>query len=134
VTDLVQHYVRRLLEAPFAAEQARRRRAREIVRAGGRVVEGGLTSATGWELRDWLTGAVLARDDDGPAGLSAALAGAYHADGLYAEEPGGSDEAMPGIPPSLSRTIEEWVCAPSTPDEEIAEFVRWPVEKVREHR
>ena len=97
------------------------------------MVEGGLTSVTGWELRDWQTGEVIARGDDGPAGLYAALAGAYHADGLYAEVPG-ADPATPGMPPSLGRAIEEWVGAPSTPDEEIAQLVGWPVGKVREHR
>ncbi len=131
--DLVRWHVRKLLEAPFAAEEARRRRACEIIRTGRRVVEGGLISATGWELRDWQTRAVIARGDDGPAGLCAALAGAYHADGLYAEVPG-TDPATPGIPPSLGRAIEEWVGAPSTPDEEIAQLLGWPVGKVREHR
>lgn len=91
-----------------------------------------MVTATGWELRDWLTGAVVARGDDGRAGLRGALAVAFHADGLYAEI--APDPATPGIPPSLSRAIEEWVCAPSTPDEDIATFVGWPVGKVREHR
>jgi hypothetical protein len=36
--------------------------------------------------------------------------------------------------PSLGRAIEEWVDMLSTPDEEIAEFIGWPVEKIREYR
>lgn len=133
MSDVIRQHARSVLEAPFLAEEARRRRAREIAGSGRPVVEGRLTSATRWELRDWLTGAVVARGDDGPAGMQAALAGAYPADVLYAELPG-SAPATPGIPPSLGRVIEEWVSASTTPDEEIAEFVGWAVGKVREHR
>lgn len=133
MTDPIREHVRRLLTAPLRAEQARRRRARAIVLAGRRVVQDRRTSATGWELRDWLTGAVLAAGEDGPAGLAAALAGTYHADGLYAEIPGPGPQAT-GLPSTLAATIEEWVAAVSTPDEEIAEFIGWPVAKVRECR
>ena len=45
-----------------------------------------------------------------------------------------SDLVTPGVPPSLGRALEEWAVAESTPDEEIATFVDWPVAKVREHR
>ena len=131
MTDFVRHHVRKLLLAPALAEEARRRRARELVRAGRRVVQDVRVSATGWELRDFLDGAVIACGDDFPAGLDAALAGRYLARNLYAEIPG-PDLATPGIPPSLSHAIEEWVFAPSTPDEEIAEFVGWTPGEVRE--
>jgi hypothetical protein len=133
MSDVVRQHARTVLAAPFLAEEARRHRAREIARSGRRVVEGRLISAARWELRDWLTGSVVARGDDGPAGLHAALAGAFHADGLYAEIPG-PGLATPGLPPSLGRVIEEWISDFSTPDEEIAAFVGWPVDKVREHR
>ncbi|GAA2556821.1 hypothetical protein GCM10010435_29380 [Winogradskya consettensis] len=129
----VRTHARRVLEAPLLAERARARRVRELLRAGRRVVDGGLTSATRWELRDLLTGSVVARGDDGPAGLDAALADAYHSDDLFAEIPG-ADPVTPGIPPSLARAIGEWIGDPGTPDEEIAEFVGWPVARVRECR
>lgn len=131
VTELVRNHVRKLLLAPSLAENARRRRAREIVRAGYTVVQDVRVSATGWELRDFLTGAVIACGDDFPAGLDAALANRYLARDLYTEIPG-LELTTPGIPPSLSRAIEEWVFAPSTPDEEIAEFVGWTPGRVRE--
>jgi hypothetical protein len=133
MNDLVREYVRTLLEAPFLADEERLRRAREIERSGRRVVQDSRTSATGWELRDWLTGALIARGDDGPAGLRAALAGAYHADNLYAEAPGAAPVA-PGLPESLGHAIEEWVFASSTPDDDVAAVADWPVRKVREHR
>ncbi|GAA1582253.1 hypothetical protein [Actinoplanes couchii] len=129
--DLVQQHVRCLLEAPFRAEADRLRQAEEITRTGLRVVEGVLSSATGWELRDWLTGAVIRRGDDGPAGLTRALSGHYDADDLFTDVP---EPATPGIPPSLGRAIEEWLFAASTPDQDIAEFIGWPVGEVREHR
>ncbi|SDS77607.1 hypothetical protein SAMN04489716_1588 [Actinoplanes derwentensis] len=136
--DVVQQHVRLLLEAPFRADADRRCRAEEIARTGQRVVEGVLSSAADWELRDWLTGAVLARGDDGPAGLASALSGHYDADNLFTDDaPGLIGEqcsVTTAIPPSLGRAIEQWLFADETPDQEIAEFIGWPVGSVREHR
>ncbi|HWS37952.1 MAG TPA: hypothetical protein VN408_35120 [Actinoplanes sp.] len=129
--DLLQQHVRLLLEAPFRAETDRRRRAEEIHRTGRRVVEGVLSTGTGWELRDWLTGATILRGDDGPAGLAAALTGHFDADDLFTEI---TEPLTPGIPPSLGQAIEEWLFAASTPDQDIADFIGWPVGVVREHR
>ncbi|MFI5931813.1 hypothetical protein [Actinoplanes sp. NPDC051494] len=117
--EVVQQHVRLLLKAPFLAEEARRRRAEQIARTGRRVVV-----ATGRELRDWLTGAVIAHHDP---------VRHYPADNLFTDVPE-PDTLTPGIPPSLHRAIEEWVFDSSTPDREIADFVGWPVAKVREHR
>lgn len=133
MNDPVRRHARLVLRAPFLADDARRLRAGELARAGRPVVEGGMRSATGWELRDWLTGNVVAAGQDGPAGLRAALARTYPADRLYAEVQG-PEPVTAGVPPSLSRAIEEWVCDPHTPDEDIASFVGWPVGRVREHR
>ncbi|MBL7258789.1 hypothetical protein [Paractinoplanes lichenicola] len=44
------------------------------------------------------------------------------------------DVVTAGVPPSLRRALEEWVTQDSTPDEEIAAFIGWPVPKVREYR
>ncbi|GAB2594470.1 hypothetical protein Aab01nite_82980 [Paractinoplanes abujensis] len=123
-------YVRAYLRAPFRADEARRRRARQIVRAGGRVVTGGMTCGAQWELRDWLTDELVGRGSDGPGGLRVALLGLCHADSLYAE----SDITTSDVPLSLRRALEEWVCEPDTPDEDIAEFVGWAVDLVRECR
>ncbi|WP_430782372.1 hypothetical protein [Actinoplanes sp. G11-F43] len=133
MSGLVQEHVQRLLEAPSRAEAARLDHARHIARTGRRVVCGFPSPGGGWELRDWLTGAVIARGDDGPAGLRAASAGHYDADDLFTDVPS-ADPVTPGIPPSLHRAIEQWLFEPGTPDQEIAAFVGWPVAKVREHR
>jgi hypothetical protein len=133
VTDLLGRYVRHYLQAPFVAAAARRRRGLEIVCAGGRVVEGGMISATGWELRDWLTGEVVAGGHGGPAGMASVLSGMYHADNLYADV-SAAEPATPEIPASLRRVVEEWVCDAATSDEDIAEVTGWSVGTVREHR
>ncbi len=129
----LQQHVRLYLRAPYLAEEERRRRAREISAAGGRVVQGRMTSPYRWELHDWLTGEVVAGGHDGPAGMESALSESYPADILYAEIPGPA-ATTPGLPPSLLRAIERWVCDPGTPDEDIAALVEWPVSEVREHR
>ncbi|WP_250037654.1 hypothetical protein [Paractinoplanes maris] len=45
-----------------------------------------------------------------------------------------ADVTTPGVPPSLRRALQEWVVDELTPDEDIAEFIGWTVERVREHR
>jgi hypothetical protein len=57
----------------------------------------------------------------------------FHRDLLQDEVPLSKVET-PGVPPSLGQAIEDWLGAVGTPDEEIAEFIGWPVEKVTEHR
>ncbi|GAB2571732.1 hypothetical protein Aab01nite_04160 [Paractinoplanes abujensis] len=44
------------------------------------------------------------------------------------------DITTPGVPLSLQQALQEWVVDESTPDEDIAEFIGWTVERVREHR
>jgi hypothetical protein len=40
----------------------------------------------------------------------------------------------PGVPPTLRQALEHGAMDESTPDEELAQFIGWPVERVREHR
>ncbi|MEV6712567.1 hypothetical protein AB0M48_11045 [Lentzea sp. NPDC051208] len=39
-----------------------------------------------------------------------------------------------GIPDSLSAALDDWISSWGTPDEEIAEFIGWSVDKVHDHR
>lgn len=39
-----------------------------------------------------------------------------------------------GVPPSLRQALQEWAVAESTPDEDVAAFIGWPLDCVREHR
>jgi hypothetical protein len=138
MNDPVRDHARLVLQAPLQADRHRRKRAEDLVRRGFRIVEGGCVLGSIWEFRDWTTGEVIARGDDGPAGCRATAARLdpagiwYHADNLY-DEPV-DDLITHGVPASLGRAIEEWVAQPSTPDEEIAGFIGWPVDRVREHR
>lgn len=66
----------------------------------------------------------------------------FVADRARREHPAGPDHDLapyvdvvtPGVPTSLRRALEEWAVDEATPDEEIAEFIGWPVARVREHR
>jgi hypothetical protein len=136
-TDVVVDHARRCLRALLDANQAQRGRAEELERAGRRIVDGGQVSRESWEIRDWRTGELIAGGDDGIDGYDATADRLdpdgtwFHRDHLYEEWPAVS---TPELPPSLCQVIEEWIDAPGTPDEDIAEFVGWSVKKVREHR
>jgi hypothetical protein len=138
-TDIVREHIRRVLEAQAAADDARFHRAEDLERAGHRIIDGGQVSVDGWEIRDWRTDELIAEGDDGFAGYEAAVARLdpdntwFHADLLDHDEPL-PQVATPGLPPSLGRAIEDWIGQMSTSDEEIAEFIGWSVEKVRDHR
>ncbi|MBM2614850.1 hypothetical protein JIG36_04670 [Actinoplanes sp. LDG1-06] len=61
------------------------------------------------------------------------LAGWVGVDDLFGEAVW-PDIATAGVPPSLCRALEDWVTQESTPDEDVADFIGWPLPKVREHR
>jgi hypothetical protein len=42
--------------------------------------------------------------------------------------------STPGVPATLGQAIDDWMAQAATTDEDIAEFIGWPVEKVREQR
>ncbi len=138
-TDIVREHIGRVLEAQLAAEDVRLQRAEDLERAGHRIVSGGQVSRDGWEITDWRTGELIAEGNDGLAGYDAATDRLdpenmwFHVDRLDDDEPL-PDVTTPGMPPSLGSAIEDWIGQSSTPDEEIAEFIGWSVEKVREHR
>lgn len=138
-TDVTREHIRRVLKAQRRAEDARLRRAEELERAGRRIVEGGQVSHDRWVIRDWRTDEVLAEGNGGLDEYDAVATRLdpdhtwFHADHLYDDEPE-PYVTTPGMPPSLGAAIEDWVAAPASPDEEIAEFVGWSIEKVQEHR
>jgi hypothetical protein len=138
-TDAVREHIRRVLADQLRWDQACDHRAEELERRGRRIVTGGSTSEDSWEVTDWRTGQLLAEGDGGLEGYGAAVARLdpdgtwFLVDHLYRAEPV-SEVTTPGIPRSLGDAIEDWIGSTSTPDEEIAEFIGWSVEKVREHR
>lgn len=138
-TDAVKAHVQRLLEAWQRTDDARYDRAEELKRSGRRIITGGQTSQNSWEIRDWRTDEVIAEGDDGITGYDAAADRLdpegtwFHEDRLDADEPL-PDVVTAGVPPSLGQALDDWINSLNTPDEEIAEFLGWPVEKVREYR
>lgn len=138
-TDAVREHVRRVLEAMGDVSDKKEARAQELERAGYRLVGGGQTGFDTWEITDWRTGDIIAEGDNGPHGYNEANDRLdpderfYHADHLYEGFPP-VEIITPGVPKSLGRAIlEDWIERLNTPAEEIAEFVGWPVEKVRQH-
>lgn len=138
-TDVVKEHIRRVLEDRLRCNNARFDRMDELEQSGHRIITGGQISGDEWEIRDWNTGEVIAKGGDGVDGLDAAAARLdpdekwFHEDHITE----GYDSELvttPGIPPGLGEAIEEWVSQTATSDEEIADFIGWPVEKVREHR
>ena len=140
-TDAVREHVRRVLEARLRDTDDRYARIEQLEQSGHRIVSGGQVSQDDWNILDWRTGEVIAEGSSGLEGYDATADRLdpsdtwIHIDRLdldtYEPSPYVS---TPGIPETLGRAREEWVDMLSTPDEEIAEFVAWPVEKVREHR
>ncbi|WNV90264.1 hypothetical protein [Umezawaea sp. Da 62-37] len=137
-TDTVRAHVRALLSGQ--AQDARRQDAEiEALEAKGhRIVDGGQTGQDSWEILDWRTGERLARGDDGLEGYDATTDRLdpdgmwFHIDQIESEP--GPRPVTDGIPSSLSEALDDWISMRSTSDEEIAEFIGWPAEKVRDHR
>ena len=139
-TDLVVEHIRNVLRAYRADDHARRRRARELERAGYRIVDGGQTGTDSWAIHDWRTGQVLAAGDYGSESDDLAARERldphrtwFHYDWLADDIPL-SDVPVSGLPPSLALAVENWIGRTSTPDAEIAEFIDWPVQVVRDCR
>lgn len=99
---------------------------------------GGGTAGGGWESLDWRTGETIACGNDSVEDYAVAT------DRLDPDErwvhidhvgPGAVPLPLTaGVPEGLSEALDSWVSYRGTPDEEIADFVGWPVSKVREHR
>lgn len=134
----VEH-VRRLLRAQLAIDDARFERLAELEQQGYRVVDGGQVGVDEWEIRDWDTNEVLAQGDDGWDGYTAAAkrlcpdGRMVHVDSVTDDMPL-PEVTTPGVPRSLGQALDEWIGQSNTTVEEIAQFIGWSVEKVREHR
>jgi hypothetical protein len=66
MTDVIREYVRAVLQATRAAEQAEQDEIARIEAAGFRLVEGGQVTEDRWEITDYRTGEILAEGADGP--------------------------------------------------------------------
>lgn len=105
---------------------------------GRRIVGGGQISQHGWEITDWVTGQVLAQGDDGLEGYAEASE-RLDPEGMWIHIDHVGPELSPlpvtaGIPESLGTALADWIGSWGTSDEEIAEFIGWPVDKVSDCR
>lgn len=132
-------HVRVILETYATRREAQIAKVREVEAAGGRIVTGGQTSQTGWEILDWRTDEVLAKGDSGLEGFEETWSRLDPNDlwwdfdtltdglDLYEKFPVPDAE---GVPPSLAEALEDWIGRLCTPDEDIAEIAGLSVERV----
>lgn len=136
--DPVRAHIRALLLDQAADMSLRDAEIQELQAQGRRIVGGGQISRHEWEITDWATGQVLARGKDGLEEYAAASErldpeGTWiHIDHVGPELSPLPDTA--GLPESLGTALADWIGSRSTPDEEIAEFIGWPVDKVSDCR
>lgn len=138
MTDIVKHHLRRVLEASLNVADDEQDRAEKLERTGHRIVSGGQVSRDRWEITDWRTGEMIAQSDGGIDEYEAAL-DRLDPDGMWFDAGGLTAIGVPfvrtpGIPASLGEALEEWMGTRSVTDEEIAELIGWPVEKVAKQR
>ncbi|MFE5842105.1 hypothetical protein ACFQ7N_10705 [Streptomyces niveus] len=141
MTD-IRDCVQAMLRQNLADEQARQERISSYEKNGRRVVNGGQTGESSWEITDWRTGDVLAT---GTGGYDA------YDDAARRLDPGGrwihvdhfdvdfedeedEPEYAPGVPASLAEALREWLDLNSTPNEDVAVVAGWSAEEVDRHR
>jgi hypothetical protein len=147
--DLTKEHAREVLRANNAQLDKEAARIAELESQGFRIVDGGQKS--GWYERDgqqvcqcvttdWRTGEVLLEIEvtsvDEFDAAANAIKGSerwWHIDVIFDNDDDHlpHDVTTPGLPPSLQGAIRDWVTEPSTPDEEVADWVGWPVEQVK---
>ncbi|MEV0733392.1 hypothetical protein [Polymorphospora sp. NPDC050346] len=137
-SDVVRDHIVRLLEENARRNAKYDEHLDELERLGHRFVDGGQTGHDTWEIRDWPSGELIAKGDGGYEGYDAAVARLdpdekwLHIDHVGTDIPW-LDVDTAGLPGGLGEAIEQWVNGHAT-DEEIAEFIGWPVDKVKDHR
>ncbi|MFE1594191.1 hypothetical protein [Nocardia sp. NPDC058705] len=137
-TDAVRAYVRALLSDQADETDLRDAEIRALQAQGRRIVDGGQIDQDEWEITDWATGARIAYGADGLDGYDETAQrldpeGTWiHIDNI---EPEVADlPSIEGVPTSLGTALADWIGYRATTNEEIAEFIEWPVDKVRAAR
>ena len=128
---VLQHWTDRhaQLEAIYAGLEAQ----------GKRIVDS-RDNVDGWQGTDHRTGEVIASGTGGGDELTALLDSSPAADWEWANDHlddvynSGDRIITEGLPESLCAAIAEWVDQPNVSHEELAEFVGWPVERVKAAR
>ncbi|MFJ9558381.1 hypothetical protein ACIRPH_31625 [Nocardiopsis sp. NPDC101807] len=137
--DLVKQHVITLLGRRRELQEAIEKRVSEHEAAGGRVVDGGQVDHDTWEVTDYRTGETLAEGSNGLNGFLELL-GSHQAESWALIDPLTDDlydddlHVTEGLPESLCDALDDWIGSRSTSNEDVAEFVGWPVERVLEAR
>lgn len=133
-TDVVRAYIRALLSDQAGEIDLRDAEIQALQEQGRRIVDGGQISLDEWEITDWSTNRRIAYGTDGIDGYDKA---ALHLDPedtwIHIDHIGPELADLPvieGIPTSLGTALADWIGSRGTTDEEVAEFVGWPVDKV----
>ncbi len=141
-TDLdgpIGEYIRELLRANLAAEEAREEEIRRLEEAGHRIVNGGQTGMDSWEVTDWRSGALIEAGTNGLEGYGA-VAARLDPTGMWfhIDHVGEDIDEIPvnsfGLPDSLAEALRSWFSALSTPAEDVAAVTGWSVEEIHRHR
>jgi hypothetical protein len=133
----VREYVRALLRQYRAEEDARLERIRAFEAEGRRIVNGGQTGQNTWDITDWRTGDLIIEGTGDHRAYDEAAErldpdGKWlHVDNIDTES---ADVEPVGIPASLANALQDWLGSAGTSDEDVAQFVGWPVEEVGRHR
>ena len=133
-TDVVRAYVRKLLSEQADEMDLRDAEIQALQEQGRRIVSGGQISRDEWEITDWATGRRIAYGADGIDGYDrAALRLDPEDTWMHIDHIGPELADLPsleGVPASLGTALADWIGSRGTTDEEVAEFVGWPVDKV----
>lgn len=138
--ELLQQYVREVLREELAGEQRLQERIRDLEASGHRIVDGGQTGQSSWEISDWRTGEVIEAGTGGHDEYDKATerldpdAMWLHIDHISGGDATTSQTASDNIPESLAEALTEWVCSLSTPDVDVAAVTGWTVDEVHRHR
>ncbi|MFE5479717.1 hypothetical protein ACFQ9R_28700 [Nocardia sp. NPDC056541] len=133
-TDVVRAYVRALLSGHAGEADLRDAEIRALQAQGRRIVDGGQIDRDTWEITDWATGAMIAYGAEGLDGYYEA-AQRLDPEGTWIHidhiGPALTDRpTVEGVPTSLGTALADWIGSRGTTDEEVAEFIEWPVDKV----
>ncbi|WP_329047103.1 hypothetical protein [Streptomyces sp. NBC_01422] len=135
----VRDYVRALLRAHHADEEARQQQIRALEASGCRIIDEESPSGDEllWTVMDWRTGVVLAHGAGGPNVRDAAVA-RLDPDGLWVHvdtvDVTVTVVEHPGLPASLADMLQDWVGSSATPDEDVAAVTGWSAAEVARHR
>ncbi|MEV4975549.1 hypothetical protein [Streptomyces scopuliridis] len=138
MTD-IRDCVQAMLRQNLATEEARQERIRSFEQGGHRIIGGGQTGESSWEITDWRTGAII---ETGTGSYDAYDAAATRLDPdrkwihveQFDDDYDEPDVDHAGIPASLAEALRDWLGMAVTSDEDVAAVVGWSVEEVGRHR